>query len=194
MTSVDDAILDAVDKGVKVINMSFGSLGYYYPDIDDAIETAYDNGVVLVASSGNNNYFVYYPASHPYVIAVGATDQNNERCSFSNYGDNLELVAPGQGILSTVLQNNYNYDSGTSFAAPQVSGVVALMLSVNPTLTPDQIRSTLRNTCYKIPSYSYTSGWNNQVGYGLLNAFNAISAILPSMIGSSVLCDNNVYS
>ncbi len=197
MSVVDDAILDAVDKGVKIINMSFGSNSSYYPDIDAAIEYAHNHGVTLVAATGNDNFsWLLYPASNQYTIAVGATDQNNQRASFSNYGVGLDFVAPGVNIYGTKINNDYGSDSGTSFAVPQVSGVAALMLSVNPTLTPDNIRSVLRSTCTKLSGYSYTSGWNNEVGYGLLNAYAAVSAvdIGYNIVGKAVLCDTATYS
>ena len=197
MTTVDDAILDAVDKGVKVINMSFRSISFYHPDVDDAIQYAYENGVTLIAATGNDyTNTVYYPASHSCVIAVGATSQNNIRCDFSNYGVGLELVAPGKNIYSTVLQNGYDYNSGTSFAAPQVSGVAALMLSVNPSLTPSAIKQILVGTCQKLTNtYTFNSyGWNNEVGYGLVNAYAAVCVAKASMTGSTVLCNSNVYS
>ena len=199
MATVDDAILDAVDKGAKVINMSFRSTISIHPDIDDAIDYAYNHGVIMVAASGNDHSSsLGYPASHPKVIAVGATDQNNHRASFSNYGTGLDLVAPGVDIFSTTLNNGYDSQSGTSFAAPQVSGVAALMLSVNPTLSPDSIRSILRATCTKPSGYTYTSGWNNQVGYGLLNAYAAIKrAALSSLSfikGKEFVCDSTMFT
>jgi subtilisin family serine protease len=175
--SVDDAILDAVDKGVKVINISFYTP--YSTSLDLAIEDAYANNVTIVCSSGNDNSSaIGFPASHTKTIAVGAINQNNFRADFSNYGSGLDIVAPGKDIYSTSLNNSYYTSSGTSFAAPQVAGVAALMLSVNPTLTPSQIRSKLRSSCTKLPGYSYNSGWNNEVGYGLLNAYGAVCAAL----------------
>ena len=196
MTTVDDAILDAVDKGVKVINMSFRSTSFYHPDVDDAIEYAYENGVTIVAATGNDYAnTVYYPASNAYVIAVGATNQENQRCSFSNYGDELDLVAPGKDIYSTTLQNSYDYGSGTSFAAPQVSGVAALMLSVNSSLTPESIRNILNGTAQRM-SLLYTfngDSWNDEVGHGILDAYASVCLAKAKIDGNSVLCSSNTY-
>lgn len=195
MSVVDDAILDAVDKGAKVINMSLGSTSSYYPDIDAAILYAHNHGVTLVAASGNDySSAIRYPASHSKVIAVGASDNTNHRASFSSYGTGLDLVAPGVDIYSTTLNNGYDSESGTSFSAPQVSGVAALMLSLNPTLAPDSIRSILRSTCTKISGYSYNSGWNNETGYGLLNAYAAVNAVAPKIIGHTIFTDTMYYS
>jgi hypothetical protein len=109
---------------------------------------------------------------------VGATSKNNQRASYSHYGTGLDIVAPGDSIFSTILNNLYNALPGTSFAAPQVAGVVALMLSVNPDLTPSQIKNALTSTCTKLSGYSYNNGWNSEVGYGLLNAFAAVLSVM----------------
>ena len=195
MSVVDDAILDAVDKGAKVINMSFRSTIFDYPDIDAAILYAHNHGVTLIAATGNDHVnTIYYPASNTNVIAVGAINQNLERSNFSNYGSEIDLVAPGTDIYSTTIDNSYASESGTSLAAPQVSGTIALMLSVNPTLTPDTIRNILRSTCMKLSGYSFTSGWNNEVGYGLLDAYAAVNTVAPKISGSSSLCDTHDYS
>lgn len=181
--SIDDAILDAVDKGVKVINISLSIP--HSTDIDAAIEDAYSNNVVIVCASGNNYpYNVSYPASHEKTIAVGATNKNNQRASFSHYGTGLDLVAPGDSIYSTYLNNTYDTYPGTSFAAPQVAGVAALMLSVNPNLTPSQIKNILINSCTKLPGYTYINGWNSNVGYGLLNAYAAVYATVSAAVNS----------
>ena len=187
------AIYSAVQKGVKIINMSFGF--DYDATLSEAINSAYNQGVTMICSTGNDgNPSILFPASHPYTIAVGASNKSNMRAMLSNYGDGLDLVAPGVDITSTNGYNGYNSGDGTSIAAPQVAGVVALMLSVNPTLTPSQIRSILRSTCIKLPDYTYNiDGWNNEVGYGLLNAYEAVKAVTPYISGELVPCFSSVY-
>ena len=98
-------------------------------------------------------------------------------------------------IYSTKTNNGYDYDLGTSFAAPQVAGVAALMLSVNPTLTPSQIQSKLRSTCTKLSGYTYTNGWNTYVGYGLLNAYAAVCSALSAgdIVGPNFICSYGQY-
>lgn len=189
---VDDAIIDAVDKGAKVIQLSLNVASS--DAINAAIEYAYSNNVTIVCAAGNNNTNVAYPASHSKTIAVGASDKTNHRASFSNYGTGLDLVAPGVDIFSTSLNNGYSTDDGTSFAAPQVSGTIALMLSVNPTLTPDTIRSILRSTCTKLSGYTYTSGWNNETGYGLLNTYAAVSSVIPKIYGRDFFLYTSDYN
>ncbi len=201
MGLVDDAICLAVDNGAKVINMSFGSLDTnlsHHVDVVDAIDYAYSHGVTLVSITHNYSIsYVCFPACYDKVIAIGAMNQNYQKSDFSNYGNGLDLVAPGTDIYSTKKNNDYNYEDGTSFAAPQVAGVVALMLSVNPDLTPIQIKSKLRQTCTKLSGYSYdNNGWNNYVGYGLLNAYDAVCSALSGdiIVGPTLFNTNGVYS
>lgn len=196
---IADAIDRAVLQGAKVINISIGPS--YSQEIEEALEDAFNSYVTIVCSTGNNgNGYVEYPASSWYTIGVGASTKNNLKLSSSQYGVGTDLVAPGDSIYTTDLGNQYCLISGTSFAAPQVASTVALMLSVNPDLTPLQIREILRNTATKIgtSTYSYNNaGWCMQVGYGLLNTYKAVlSALAPTLEinGASELCGSEVYS
>ena len=193
------AVHDAVNKGAKVINMSFQCNQSQF--FDDNLDEAYNSGVTLVCSSGKTgDSIIVYPASHEHTIAVGAINSSNDLIVGSNYGNGLDLVAPGSGIRSTSLNNGYNYGNGTSFAAPHVSGVVALMLSINPNLTPDEIRTILHNTTQRIKyiPYEYNSqNWSRFVGYGLINACGAVmSAKNFSISGPSTICSGsqNIFS
>ena len=200
----DDAIIDAVDNGARVINMSFS--GPSSTALDDAIAYAVQNNVVLVAASGNgNSSTVSYPASHNDVIAVGAINKNNQRASYStwgsDYGTNLDVVAPGVGILSTTLNSDYDSDDGTSYAAPQVAGIAALILSIRPDLTQAQVRQTIESNCVKLSGYTFSnnsshpnSTWNNQVGHGLVNAYAAVNSVTPYISGPSQFCTAATYT
>ena len=186
---VIQAINDAVNDGANVLNLSF--IVNPNSDIDDAITYAHNHNVSVVCGSGNNGLSsLCYPASNNLTIAVGATKQSDYKCSFSSYGDGLDLVAPGAKIR--VAANDTV--SGTSFSAPMVSGTIALMLSVNPELTPDEIRTILHNTATKVGTYDYgTSGWNTYVGYGLLNTDFAVSLAQLKIIGPSYINDEESY-
>lgn len=194
MSMLDDAIIDATDRGVKVIQMSLGTS--MTNAINSAITYAYNNGVSLVCASGNTGGSVTYPASHDKVIAVGGMNLIYQRTNSSNYGTGLDIVAPSTVIWTSVLNNQYDYVSGTSYAAPQVSGVIALMLSVNPSLSPSTIRYHLRNTAYKLTAYTYDSnGWNEEVGYGLLDAHAAVRSVARLNInGTNLICDSASYN
>ncbi len=176
---IDRAIRYAVDNGAEVINMSFG--GYSSADdIQSAIEYAHNNGVLLVAAAGNDNTnYVSYPAGYDNVIAVAATDQNDAKASFSNFGTWVDISAPGVSILSTVPNDKYENFSGTSMACPMVSGVCGLVLgyadSLSETLNPAQVEFVLLETADNIdeqnPSYV------GYLGAGRVNAYKALDYI-----------------
>jgi serine protease len=137
-----DAIIYSVQLGARVINVSLGT----GPDLEleDAVVYAYEHNVVFVAAAGNDGVQpVGYPANHSLVIGVGGTDQADLRRSSSNYGEHLDMAAPGADIHSTQVGNNYGTSGGTSFSSPLVAGVAALMLSQNPCLGPRQIQDML---------------------------------------------------
>lgn len=174
----DDAILYAVAKGAKVINMSF--ICCKTTAIDSAIEYAYHHGCVLVAVAGNviDKYYrqgrVGYPGNHPYVIAVAGTGKDG--LWFASYaGPELDISAPAESIKSTSISTRYGTDFGTSYASPQVAGVAALMLSVNPTLLPFQIDSILKRTATDIGE----TGMDTVFGAGRLNAYSAVINAIP---------------
>ena len=172
-TYVASGIRWAVENGADVITMSLGVDGMSSA-LSSAVNYASNNGVVMVAASGNSgSSVVSYPAAYPKVIAVGAVDNSARKASFSNYGDGLDVMAPGVQIYSTQAGATYQYLSGTSTAAPFVAGVAALMLTVNPSLTPMQIGSIINSTAEDIR----TTGYDTASGWGIVNAFNAVEQI-----------------
>jgi len=163
---------------VDIINMSLG--GYTDSDLlKDAITLAHEEGIFIVASSGNNDESeLLYPARYPETIAVGAVDCTGERADYSNYGSELDVVAPGgsqyYGVLSTYLNNGYDTMAGTSVAAPHVSGLISLMLA-NGTSPAD-----IRNTLHRTSIHPGQKVFSEELGYGLINtnfALNDISEI-----------------
>ncbi|MDR1499176.1 MAG: S8 family serine peptidase [Rickettsiales bacterium] len=184
-----DAINFAWNNGASVISNSWGS-SVQYAIINDAISNALTEGrsgkgcVVVFASGNGYSSTVSYPAnSHPDILAVGSINRNGLRSSFSDYGTALDIVAPGEAVCSTTTGSSYvQLISGTSFACPQVAATAALVLSVNPDLTQKQVADIIESTAQKVGNYTYstTSGrpngtWNNEMGYGLLNTFAAVS-------------------
>ncbi|MHA1813365.1 MAG: S8 family serine peptidase, partial [Candidatus Thorarchaeota archaeon] len=174
----------AIDNGMDVISMSLGG-GDYDQAFDDAIDRAYDAGIVVVAASGNDGKgTISYPAAYDNAIAVGAIDSDHNLADFSNYGPEQEIVAPGVDIYSTMptytvalnywfmggYSQNYDRMSGTSMATPMVAGVVALILSANPDLTPPEVRDILHTTSVDLGS----AGWDQYFGYGEVNAKAAV--------------------
>jgi subtilisin family serine protease len=169
---LDDAIIYAADNGAHVITMSL-SVGSSAA-IDDALDYAYNTKGVFIDCASGNNYSssVSYPANNPNVMAVGATDRYDNRASYSNYGTDLEVVAPGSSILSTGLYDSYTTGSGTSFAAPCVAGTAALILSRNGSVSNVTVRQTLQDTCDDVGS----AGHDLQTGHGRINARAALDA------------------
>jgi len=156
------AIRHAVDQGANILSNSWGS-SENSKLIHDAVEYAYDNGVLIVAAAGNDpTSRKNYPAAYDEVIAVTAIDQNLDPASFTSFGDWVELAAPGVDIYSTVPWG-YESWSGTSMACPHVSGVAALIWSCFPSMTRDQVRAQLRYSSQDLGAV----GFDNYYGYGL---------------------------
>lgn len=160
------AILYAVENGAHVINMSWGSAEQAFI-IRDALRYAAAQNIALVAAAGNSGTpGLFYPAGYGETIAVGAVDHQDRLASFSTTGSALDLVAPGVNILSTQPGNGYGARSGTSFAAPHISGLIALILSRYPDLAPEQMRTLLTRTARDLG----TSGRDNRFGAGRIDA------------------------
>ncbi len=158
----------AVDNGADVINMSFSMTGYSQ-ELANAITYALNQGVILVAAAGNEGQSInVYPASYPNVIGVGATDNNNVRASFSNYGPVVDLAAPGVWVITTYPGNRYAAGSGTSFSAPMVAGAAALFMQLNHHMNPQMA----------LTAADHADSLNNQqLGAGLLDLVLACSSV-----------------
>jgi len=170
-----NGIIHATDQGARIISMSLGGYGDSEL-VHDAIKYAYDNGVLIIAAAGNDNTNMKsYPAAYDEVIAVAATDQYDNTAYFSNWGNWIELAAPGVGIHSTVPWG-YESWSGTSMACPHVSGFAALVISQYPSKPRDWIRLWLRSTADDLGDL----GFDVYYGYGRINARKAIEQTPPA--------------
>lgn len=174
----------AADHGAEIINMSLSGPDYSEA-LEDAVDYAYSNNTLVCASSGNDNEdTVGYPAGCPSCVAVGATNRNRERASsYSNYGDALDVMAPGGedtiGIVQQTFAQTGNPDTfalvqyiGTSMACPHFAGVSALVKSVHPDWNASQVRGVVASTCNDIGG----AGWDKYCGWGLINAEAALTA------------------
>jgi len=183
---------------IQVISMSWGSsVQYGDPGIEPWINEAYSLGIVLVGAAGNEGNppgkgdNVIYPARYENVIAVAATDENDERAKWSSTGPAVELAAPGVNILSTYL-DGYAYASGTSMACPHVSGTVALLLSTPIDVSydldgdgvwdPDEVRMKLHDTADDLGP----AGKDEKYGYGLVDADEACGVEAPPSPGGKM--------
>ena len=145
--TIASGIVEATDQGAKVINMSLG--GRYSDIIDVAVGYAVDSGVTVIAAGGNSyaeGNPVSYPAALPGVIGVSSVNRDGQSSVFANSGSYIDIAAPGEDILSTVPGGGWEYEDGTSMAAPFVSATAALVRVANPTLTKAQIDTTLLST------------------------------------------------
>ena len=178
--SVGKAILYAAEQGADVINLSLGS---DLPDdyVREAIRIATAKGSTVVAAAGNDGCeCMVYPANYPEVVAVGASDGNGLPASFSSHGPNLDILAPGTGMYSTswsVANQTAAYASnisGTSYAAPLVSGLLSRLLSQQPSATPLQLIASLTENTNRssLPPLA-TANRTNQYGYGIADAHKA---------------------
>jgi subtilisin family serine protease len=164
-----EGIIYAVDQGARVIVQSLG-VNFYGPHMEEAVRYAERNGVVVIAATGNDGDRIKYPAAYPSVIAVGAVNKNNEYTFYSNFGPEIDVVAPGDGIFTTFLGGEYDYNSGTSMAAPQVAALAAMILSLHPEYRPSDVRNIIRYTSKDIDK----PGWDVQTGYGVIQLNKAL--------------------
>lgn len=175
-----EAIYYSVKMGAQVINASWGGDSYSRA-LEEAIEYARDRGVLVVVAAGNdslnNDTDKDYPAAYTTenIISVAATDNRDELASFSNYGrQTVHVAAPGVLITSTVPNSGYEAFSGTSMAAPHVTGIAALMWSIDPNFTYQEIKERIVKSCDVIYGLK-----RKIIGQGRVNAYNAAMGIFP---------------
>lgn len=162
-------------NGTKVINCSFGGTApSTYTQL--VINNAWANGVIIVASAGNEGVnSPRYPASYQNVISVASTTSSDTKSWFSNYHSTVDVCAPGSNILSTLYNNSYAYFDGTSMSAPVTSGTVALIFSKFPSYTPEQVVTRLLTGCDSI--YNLNPGYVGLLGAGRINAFKSLQPL-----------------
>ena len=179
--AVADGIAWAASHGAKVLSMSLGGPSSSQA-ITDAVNLAIKNNVVVVAAMGNDgNSNVSYPAGIKGVMAVGATDSSDKIAGFSQFGPHISVSAPGVKILSTfpqyangIGQTNYGKISGTSMACPYVSGLAALVRSVNPGLSAADTRTRIEKSADDLGP----SGFDDKFGFGRVNVAKALTAAI----------------
>ena len=211
----------AYQNGADVINNSWGDQGgqlynqLHSTILENAITSAMtlgrnNKGTLIVFAAGNygsSGPIMDYPSNfNDNIISVGSITSIGARSSFSGYGAKLDIVAPGSNILSTTPNNGTQSLDGTSMASPHVAGVCALILSANPSLTGQQVRDIIEQTSQKIGGYSYTTiterangTWNDQMGYGLIDAYAAVlmaqcMGFNVQISGNNTICNSETYT
>lgn len=167
----------AVDQGARLVNMSLQFYGFGAP-LQQAVQYAHGLGAIMCAATGNNgNSNVAAPALYNQTIAVASTDNRDIRASNSNFGPATDIAAPGVNVWSlSAGGSGYTLKSGTSMATPHVTGVAALIWSLNPSLTRDEVRQILLTTTVDLGD----PGTDNFYGAGRLNAAAALAAVPPA--------------
>lgn len=168
----------SINNGIQVINMSLGT-NSDVQSFHDAVTRANQAGIVQIAAAGNDGGAVDYPGAYPEVIAVSATDSNDNIASWSSRGPEVDFTAPGVNIYSTYKGQTYKTLSGTSMASPHVAGTAALVLSVpsvcdldlNGTCSPAEVEQRLAATAQDLGVIGYDPLYGN----GLINALNAVT-------------------
>lgn len=187
-----EGIVYAADHGASVINCSWGGQGGGAMG-QDVVNYALAHGSLVVAAAGNSalDSYDFFPTSYNGVLSVGSTSSSDRRSSFSNFGYNVDVSAPGSGIYSTVYNNAYASYDGTSMASPIAAGAAALVKAKNPTFNPMQVGEQLRVTCDDI-SAKNSGTYKDKLGKGRINVYKALTMVSPSIRATNIsLTDNN---
>lgn len=178
----------AADHGAQVANISYGVSNS--SSVSTAAQYMRNKGGVVVVAAGNNGIDPGY-SDNPYMITVAATNSNDVKTSYSNYGNFLDVAAPGDYILTTNRSGGYNSWRGTSFASPATAGVVALIMSANPNLTPDQVEAVLESSADDLVS---GSDWHAYYGNGRVNAAAAVELAMDSTVADTQAPSVTIFS
>ena len=196
------AIQYAADNGAKIINLSWILTGSDYPQaLQTAVNYAHSKGALVVAAAGDSSDGSYkYPAALDHVVSVAATNQDDEHPEFSTHNDKVDVAAPGRDILGVYCRSvsdewkcGYGRLASTHAAAAHVSGLAALIWSVNPTLTNDEVEEIIRSTAVDVQD----PGWDEYSGYGRINAKAAVMAtthylqVEPDTLPPFLVCDGS---
>ena len=169
LSSMLNGISYAIANGATVLNLSFGTTTSL-KTLDKLAKSVTDAGVVVVAATGNGGSTVpNYPAALDAVVSVSATDANDYRASFANYGNYVTLSAPGVNIYSTFWHGGYGYASGTSFSTPQVASAAVIYKSLHPNAKGQDVKKAVGKAVVKIPSACHCDGIGGRLDLSLLH-------------------------
>jgi len=186
-----EGIKYAADHGCAVINCSWGGGGggQFEQDVI-TYATINKNSLVVCAAGNNSSSASFYPAGYKYVLSVASTNSSDVRSSFSNYGNSIDVCAPGSSIYSTLYNNSYAVFDGTSMASPITAGTCAIVKSQFPNYTAMQVGEKVRVTCDNIDAQN--PSYVGKLGKGRINMFRAITVNSPSVrIDSYTVTDGN---
>ncbi len=184
-SAITQGLTYAADRGVRVANISFSVSTS--SAVASAAQYFQSRGGVVTISAGNSGTF-NSAADNPYVLTVSATSSTDTLTSWSNTGNNVDLSAPGAGIYTTISGGGYSSASGTSFSAPIVAGVAALVIAANPALSGSQAQDIVKTGTDDLG----TSGWDPQYGTGRVNAAKAVTLALAATTKSEPVVEPDV--
>lgn len=179
-SNIAKGIIYAADHGAKVVNLSYGG-NSNSALVQEAVDYAHNKGVVVAAAACNyNSSTPCYPAAMNHVIAVGATDRQDQKASFSNYGSWIDVTAPGVDIYTIAFTRDLAVTmfGGTSAAVPHVTGLAALAFSINPELSADQVEGYITGNTDDLG----TAGKDDIFGWGRINVYKTLYAINPAYV------------
>ncbi|MBZ5677966.1 MAG: S8 family serine peptidase, partial [Acidobacteriia bacterium] len=186
-----NAIVAATNAGAQVVSLSLGGVGYS-PTLQAAVNYAWQHNTLVVAAAGNDaKNELFFPAGANHAVAVSATDSANNLAYFSNFGNAVQLAAPGLGILSTAPTYsgtsqgwlNYVSLSGTSMATPFVSALAGLVAMTTPNATAQAILQRMEQTA---SSSTTGGGWGQNFGFGIINASGAVTGALRAAVNGAI--------
>lgn len=167
-SKIATAVTYAADRGARVVTNSFSS--YTSSTVLSAATYLKSKGGIMISSAGNKSS-ICTVAADPRMLVISSTNGNDEKSWFSNYGDCIDLAAPGEGIWTTAAGGGYGAPSGTSFSAPMAAGLAALIMGTNPSLSPDQVEAIMKETAYDPEGTDFSPNF----GYGRIDVAAAIA-------------------
>lgn len=169
-----EGIVYAAEMGCDIINCSWGAFGYSKFEEDIVNYATFNHNALIVGAAGNSGFDIpYYPAAYENALAVASVNNSDGKSTFTNYGYWVDIASPGENIYSTYKNDGYNYNTGTSMSAPMVSAAAALVKATYSGLQAMQIGERVKSTTDNISSVN--PGFENKIGTGRLNAFEAIN-------------------
>jgi subtilisin family serine protease len=184
--SISLAALQAMDDRCRVINLSLGMLGKH-ETLDDALRYLKTQDIMILGAAGNDSTaadsLFPFPASEPYTEAITAVDSLDHKADFSNFGGRVDFCAPGTSIYAPYLDSSYAWWDGTSFSTPFVSGMAALLFSLDSTLTWMELDSIMSVTA--VPLDSLNPGLEGKLGHGLIDILAAMQGLTQATCGDA---------
>jgi hypothetical protein len=171
-----EGLIYAADQGCKIVNCSWGGLQYSEINAEIVRYAAINrNALVTCGAGNNNNNLPFYPAAYEYAFSVGATNASDHKADFSNFGYTIDLVAPGDFVLSTWSGEGYIVSGGTSMSSPIVAGCAGIVHSAFPSLNSRQLAERLKVFSDTIDQIPFNTPWETRLGDGRLNLYKALS-------------------